>query len=122
MEELQDVAVIAATNRVDIIDPALVRPGRFDRHVKVDDPDETARLEIFKVHTKKMPLADDVNLKYLAKNTEGYVGADIEAVCREAVMLTLRDNVNADNVEMKYFKKAMRKVKTEEKVELTHYR
>ncbi len=122
MEELQDVAVIAATNRVDIIDPALVRPGRFDRHVKVDDPDEKARLEIFKVHTRKMPLADDVDLEYLAKNTEGYVGADIEAVCREAVMLTLRDNIKAENVEMKYFKKAMRKVKTEEKVDLTHYR
>jgi len=122
MEELQDVAVIAATNRVDIIDPALVRPGRFDRHVKVDDPDEKARMEIFKVHTKKMPLADDVDLEYLAKNTDGYVGADIEAVCREAVMLTLRDNIEADNVEMKYFKKAMKKVKTEEKVDLTHYR
>jgi len=122
MEELQDVAVIAATNRVDIIDPALVRPGRFDRHVKVDDPDEKARLEIFKVHTRNMPLADDVDLKYLAKNTDGYVGADIEAVCREAVMLTLRDNIKADNVEMKYFKKAMRKVKAEEKVDLIHYR
>lgn len=123
MEELQDVSVIAATNRVDIIDPALVRPGRFDRHIQVEDPNEAARLEIFNVHTKEMPLADDVDLKYLAKNTEGYVGADIEAVCREAVMLTLRDNLEADNVEMKYFKKAMKKVKTEEeKVELTHYR
>ena len=121
MEELQDVAVIAATNRVDIIDPALLRPGRFDRHVKVDDPSEEARLEIFKVHTKKMPLADDVDLKYLAKNTAGYVGADIEAVCREAVMLTLRDKIDADNVVMKYFKKAMKKVKTEEKVDLVQY-
>ncbi|MGB9937241.1 MAG: CDC48 family AAA ATPase [Methanobacterium sp.] len=117
MEELQDVAVIAATNRVDIIDPALLRPGRFDRHIKVDDPTEEARLEIFKVHTKDMPLAEDVDLSYLAKNTSGYVGADIEAVCREAVMLTLRDNIDADNVEMKYFKKAMKKVKAEEKVE-----
>lgn len=121
MEELQDVAVIAATNRVDIIDPALLRPGRFDRHVKVDDPNEESRMEIFQVHTGKMPLADDVNLKYLAKNTEGYVGADIEAVCREAVMLTLRDNIEAENVEMKYFKKAMKKVKTEEKIDLVHY-
>lgn len=111
IEELQDVAVIAATNRVDIIDPALLRPGRFDRHVKVDDPNEEARLKIFKVHSKKIPLADDVDLKYLAKNTEGYVGADIEAVCREAVMLTMRDNIEAENVEMKYFKKAMKKVK-----------
>lgn len=121
LEELQDVAVIAATNRVDIMDPALLRPGRFDRHVKVDDPDEKARLEIFKVHTKDMPLADDVDLDYLAKNTEKYVGADIEAVCREAVMLTLRDDLKAEEVKMKKFKEAMKKVKTEEKVDLVQY-
>nr|WP_319373309.1 CDC48 family AAA ATPase [uncultured Methanobacterium sp.] len=121
LEELQDVAVIAATNRVDIMDPALLRPGRFDRHVKVGDPDEEARLAIFKVHTKDMPLADDVDLKYLAKNTEKYVGADIEAVCREAVMLTLRDDLKAEQVKMKYFKKAMKKVKTEENVDMVQY-
>lgn len=121
LEELQDVAVIAATNRVDIMDPALLRPGRFDRHVKVDDPDEKARLEIFKVHTKNMPLADDVDLEYLAKNTEKYVGADIEAVCREAVMLTLRDDLKAESVKMKQFKEAMKKVKTEEKVDMVQY-
>jgi transitional endoplasmic reticulum ATPase len=121
LEELQDVAVIAATNRVDIMDPALLRPGRFDRHVKVDDPDEKARLEIFKVHTKDMPLADDVDLEYLAKNTTKYVGADIEAVCREAVMLTLREDLKAEEVNMKSFKKAMKKVKTEEKVDMVQY-
>ena len=121
LEELQDVAVIAATNRVDIMDPALLRPGRFDRHVKVDDPDENARLEIFKVHTKNMPLADDVDLEYLAKNTEKYVGADIEAVCREAVMLTLRNDIQADKVKMEQFKEAMKKVKTEEQVDMVQY-
>ncbi|MFU2192493.1 MAG: CDC48 family AAA ATPase [Methanobacterium sp.] len=121
LEELQDVAVIAATNRVDIMDPALLRPGRFDRHVKVDDPDENARLEIFKVHTKNMPLADDVDLDYLAKNTDKYVGADIEAVCREAVMLTLRNDIQAENVKMEQFKKAMKKVKTEEQVNMVQY-
>ncbi len=121
MEELQDVAVIAATNRVDIIDPALLRPGRFDRHIKVDAPDEEARYQIFKVHTRNMPLADDVDLKRLAKDTGGYVGADIEAVCREAVMLTLRDNIKAENVKMKYFKEAMNKVKPKSDVELVHY-
>jgi transitional endoplasmic reticulum ATPase len=121
LEELQDVAVIAATNRVDIIDPALLRPGRFDRHIKVDDPNEKARLEIFKVHTNKMPLGDDVNLEYLSKNTDGFVGADIEAVCREAVMLTLREDLKAEKVMMKYFKKAMKKVKPEEKPDLVHY-
>ena len=111
LEELQDVAVIAATNRPDILDPALLRPGRFDRHVKVEDPDKEARLAIFKVHTKDMPLADDVDLKKLAEETEGYVGADIEAVCREAAMLTLRDNMEAEEVSMKYFLEAMEKVK-----------
>ncbi|MBZ9570745.1 CDC48 family AAA ATPase [Methanobrevibacter sp. TMH8] len=111
MEELQDVAIIAATNRPDIIDPGLMRPGRFDRHIKVDNPNEEGRLAIFKVHTKDMPLAKDVNLKKLAKETDGYVGADIEAVCREAAMLTLRNNIESEEVSMKYFNKAMDKVK-----------
>ncbi len=111
MEELQDVAIIAATNRPDIIDPGLMRPGRFDRHIKVDNPNEDGRLAIFQVHTKDMPLAKNVKLEKLAKDTDGYVGADIEAVCREAAMLTLRDNIEADEVTMKYFSKAMEKVK-----------
>jgi len=117
LEELQDVAVIAATNRPDILDPALLRPGRFDRHVKVDDPDREARLAIFKVHTKDMPLADDVNLEKLADKTEGYVGADIEAVCREAAMLTLRENMDAEEVPMKHFLEAMEKIKPKGGVE-----
>jgi len=90
--------------RTDIIDPALMRPGRFDRHIQVKEPDEDARISIFEVHTKGMPLADDVDIKKLAKNTEGYVGADIEAVCREAAMLTLRDNLEASEIPYKYFK------------------
>ncbi|MCG2827693.1 CDC48 family AAA ATPase [Methanothermobacter sp. K4] len=117
LEELQDVAVIAATNRPDILDPALLRPGRFDRHVKVEDPDREARLAIFKVHTKDMPLADDVDLKKLADKTEGYVGADIEAVCREAAMLTLRENMEAEEVPMKHFLEAMEKIKPKGGVE-----
>ena len=121
LEELQDVAVIAATNRVDILDPALTRPGRFDRHVKVDDPDEKARTAIFKVHTTKMPLADDVDLEILAKRTEGFVGADIEAVCREAVMLTLRESLESEKVDMKHFKEAMKKVKPKKEADLSHY-
>ena len=111
LEELEDVAIIAATNRPDIIDPGLMRPGRFDRHIKVDVPSEEARLAIFEVHTKNMPLAKDVNLKKLAKNTEGYVGADIEAVCREAAMLTLRNDLEASEIPNKYFKEAIEKVK-----------
>jgi transitional endoplasmic reticulum ATPase len=121
LEELQDVAVVAATNRVDIIDPALLRPGRFDRHVKVDTPDEAARMAIFKVHTKDMPLADDVDLEKLAKKAEGYVGADIEAVCREAVMLTLRNDLKAEQVKMKQFREAMEKVKPKSEVDLRQY-
>jgi transitional endoplasmic reticulum ATPase len=122
LEELQDVAVIAATNRVDILDPALTRPGRFDRHVKVDDPDENARVAIFKVHTTNMPLAEDVDLQELAKRTDGFVGADIEAVCREAVMLTLRESLESEKVDMKHFKEAMKKVKPKMEADLSHYR
>lgn len=111
LEELEDVAIIAATNRPDILDAGLMRPGRFDRHIKVDLPNEDARLSIFKVHTEGMPLDDDVSLEKLAKQTDGYVGADIEAVCREAAMLTLRNNLDAENVPYKYFKEALEKVK-----------
>lgn len=111
LEELEDVAIIAATNRPDILDAGLMRPGRFDRHIKVDLPNEDTRLSIFKVHTESMPLADDVSLEKLAKQTDGYVGADIEAVCREAAMLTLRNNLDAENVPYKYFKEALEKVK-----------
>lgn len=111
LEELEDVAIIAATNRPDILDAGLMRPGRFDRHIQVKEPDEEARLAIFEVHTKDMPLAKDVDLKKLAKQTDGYVGADIESVCREAAMLTLRDNLEADKIPNKYFKQAIEKVK-----------
>lgn len=122
MEELEDVSVIAATNRPDMLDPGLMRPGRFDRHIKVDEPDEEGRLAIFKVHTKDMPLADDVDLKKLANSTQGYVGADIESVCREAAMLALRDNLDSEEISKKYFKEAIEKVKpTNEESELMQY-
>lgn len=110
VEELNDVVVIAATNRPDILDTALLRPGRFDRIILTPAPDEKSRLEIFKVHTKNMPLAKDVNLEDLAKRTEGYSGADIEAVCREAAMLALRENIDAEEVKMKHFEEALKKV------------
>ncbi|MBQ2652476.1 MAG: CDC48 family AAA ATPase [Methanobrevibacter sp.] len=111
LEELEDVAIIAATNRPDILDAGLMRPGRFDRHIQVKEPDEEARLAIFEVHTKNMPLSKDVDLKKLAKQTDGYVGADIESVCREAAMLTLRDNLEANEIPNKNFKEAIEKVK-----------
>ncbi len=90
IQENSGVVVIGATNRPDIIDPALLRPGRFDRLILVPAPDEKARLEIFKVHTKRVPLSADVDLKELAKRTEGYSGADIEALVREAALIALR--------------------------------
>ena len=111
LEELEGVVVIGATNRPDIIDPALLRPGRFDRLVYVRPPDKRSRLAIFKIHTRNMPLAEDVDLEELADMTEGYVGADIEAVCREAVMLALRENINAEKVHMRHFLEALRKIK-----------
>ena len=91
LESLEDVVVIATSNRPDLIDSALLRPGRLDRHVHVPVPDEEARRKIFEVHTGQKPLADDVDLDKLARRTEGYVGADIEAVCREASMAASRE-------------------------------
>src|SRR3989338_1366063 len=111
LEELKDVVVIAATNRPDILDPALLRPGRFDRILLTPLPDEKARLEIFKLHTKNMPLAKDVHLKILIDKTVNYVGSDIEGVCREAGMLALRENIKAAEVSMDHFEKALDKVK-----------
>jgi transitional endoplasmic reticulum ATPase len=95
LEELEDVVVIATTNRPDLIDTALLRPGRLDRHVHVPVPDEEARRKIFAVHTDDKPLADDVDLDNLARRTDGYVGADIEAVCREASMAASREFINS---------------------------
>jgi len=182
LEDLHDVVVIAATNRPDIVDTALLRPGRFDRMILTHIPDENTRLEIFKVHAKGMPISveeqpikrkmvavksisgsdsefeydrqskskisnkiksrmiggEPVNesdieslernerssldengdiksreelLKYLAKKTEGYVGADIEAVCREAAILALREDINAREIYKKHFEKALDKVR-----------
>ncbi|WP_266077895.1 CDC48 family AAA ATPase [Haladaptatus caseinilyticus] len=95
LEELEDVVVIATSNRPDLIDSALLRPGRLDRHVHVPVPDEDARRAIFEVHTRHKPLADDVDLDELAEQTEGYVGADIEAVCREAAMAASREFIQS---------------------------
>jgi len=93
LEVMHNVIVIAATNRPDIIDVALLRPGRFDRCVRIGLPDAEARGEIFLIHTKRKPLDDDVSIQELASMTEGYSGADIHAVCNEAVMLAIREIV-----------------------------
>ena len=145
LEDLHDVVVIAATNRPDIVDTALLRPGRFDRMILTYVPDDKVRLEIFKVHTKGMPISieqtakrkmvaakaksgevltetefetsngevksrDDF-LKILAKKTDGYVGADIEAVCREAAILALREDINSKDILPRHFEQSLQKVR-----------
>ncbi|NCN86999.1 CDC48 family AAA ATPase [archaeon] len=111
IEDMKDVLVMAATNRPDMLDTALLRPGRFDKILLVNAPSEEGRLNIFKIHTKNMPLAKDVKLGELAKEAEGFTGADIEALTREAAMIALREDMNAETVSKKHFELAIRKVK-----------
>jgi transitional endoplasmic reticulum ATPase len=109
LEELHGIVVIAASNRPDIIDPALLRPGRIDRQILVPAPDKKTRLEILKIHTRNMPLKD-VDLKEIAERSEGFSGADIDALCREAAMDALRENMKAKEVRKKHFEVAFKKV------------
>ncbi|WP_406660110.1 CDC48 family AAA ATPase [Methanolobus sp. ZRKC3] len=111
LEPLKEIVVIAATNRPDIIDPALLRSGRFDRIVLVGQSTLAGRKKIFNIHTRNIPLGDDVSIEELARITEGFVGADIESVCREAVMLALRDDFENEKIDMKYFNQALNKVR-----------
>jgi len=104
IEELKGVVVLAASNRPDIIDPAILRAGRFDFQLELPLPDEKARLEIFKVHTKDKPLASDVDLESLAKATEGIVGSDIEAVSKRASMLAIREFIDQKKKDVTKFK------------------
>ena len=132
LEALHNVIVIAATNRPDIVDPALLRPGRFDRLVYIHPPDLEARKEILRIHTKGRPLADDVDLDKLAAKMDNYTGAEIGAVANEAVMLAIRDYVlgggdtegeGLDEVKvgMKYFERAMDSVQPMSENELRKY-
>jgi len=89
-----DVRIIAATNRPDILDPAMLRPGRFDRLIEIPLPDYEGRIEIFKIHTRKMNLSKDISYEELAEETEGASGADIKAICTEAGMFAIRENRN----------------------------
>jgi len=120
LEDLNDVLVIGATNRPDMLDPALLRPGRFDRILLVNSPDEKGRVNTLEIHTKNMPIGDKKQFndkdkeKFLisiAKHTEGYTGADIEALAREAAMLALRESVDSKIVKKKHFEEALKKVK-----------
>ena len=111
LEDMSDVIVIAATNRPDMIDTALLRPGRFDRLLLTPPSNRKGRNDIFKIHTLNMPLSKDVDLTKLAEKTEGYVGADIESICREAGLLALRENINSKEISNKNFLEALEKIK-----------
>jgi len=111
IESLENVVVIGASNRPDIIDPAILRPGRFDRLIYVPAPDHATRLQIFKIHTKNMPLARDVDLDQMASQAAGYSGADIEAVCREAGLVALRRDIEVKDVTREHFRDAIERIK-----------
>jgi len=111
LQELTDIVIVGATNRPDILDTSLLRPGRFDRIILTPVPDKRTRKEIFKVHTKGMPLDKDVNVAELVEKTDGYVGADIESIAREAAIFALREDMKAKTIKMNHFEKALEKVK-----------
>jgi len=132
LESLHNVVVIAATNRPDMLDPALLRPGRFDRLVRIAPPDLEARKQILRVHLKNRPIAADVNVDELAKRTEGFTGADLAAVVNEATMLAIRkvvaktkdlkpEALKKEKIGMQSFEEAMAKVKPVARTELNKY-
>ncbi|HTY47129.1 MAG TPA: CDC48 family AAA ATPase [Methanomassiliicoccales archaeon] len=132
LESLHNVVVIAATNRPDMLDPALLRPGRFDRLVRIAPPDLEARKQILRVHLKNRPIAADVNVDELAKRTEGFTGADLAAVVNEATMLAIRkvvaktkelkpEALKKEKIAMQSFEEAMAKVKPVARTELNKY-
>lgn len=127
LEELRGVIILAATNRTDLIDPALLRAGRFDQILYVPPPDQEARLKIFKIHTRKNPRVKNVSLQKLAAETEGYMGSDIEAICREATMLAIRKYIKNNkereasekspklHITMEDFEQAIKRIKEHQK-------
>jgi len=121
LEDMQEVMVIGATNRPDIIDPALIRSGRFDRLVKIGQPDESGREEILDIHTRDTPLASDVSFRELAEVTEGYVGSDLASIAREAGMEALRGDEDAEEVGMRHFRQALDSVRPTVTDELLEY-
>ncbi|MCC7552384.1 CDC48 family AAA ATPase [Candidatus Micrarchaeota archaeon] len=117
LSSIKDIVVIAASNRPDILDPALLRPGRFDRVLDIPMPEEDTRLEILKVHTSKMPLDKNVDLKEIASETDSFSGADLENLCREAGMEALRENIKTKQVSKKHFERAKEIIKPSTKKE-----
>lgn len=135
LEILTNVVVIGATNRPDIIDPALLRPGRFDRILYVPPPDRESRLQIIKIHTEKKPLDQDVNIEVLADKTDGYTGADIASLSSAAVMLALREHITKYpdskeaekqtkdlKISMQHFEDAMKKIRPLSRQEIDMYK
>jgi len=135
LEILTNVIVIGATNRPDIIDLALLRPGRFDRLLYVPPPDRDSRIEIIKIHTTKKPLAEDVKVEELADHTDSYTGADIASLSSAAVMLALREHVSKYQdpkeankhvqelkIHMRHFEEAMKKIRPLSTQELNMYK
>ena len=115
IEDLKGVMVLASTNRPDLIDPAILRPGRFDFVLEIPKPDARARQEIFKVHTKGKPLGKSVDLASLAEETEGLTGAEIASICQKASLLAIREFLaSGENdlerlaIDTKYFVQAMK--------------
>ncbi|KAF7228653.1 spermatogenesis-associated protein 5-like [Nothobranchius furzeri] len=111
IEQLQDVTVLAATNRPDMIDKALMRPGRLDRIVYVPLPDAATRHEIFSLQFRNMPVAEDVSIDDLVTQTNKYSGAEITAVCREAALLALQEDIKAQHIQARHFESALNSVK-----------
>jgi transitional endoplasmic reticulum ATPase len=135
LEILTNVIVIAATNRPDIIDPALLRPGRFDRLLYVAPPDRDSRIQIIKIHTKKKPLDEDVKIEDLAGHTDGYTGADIASLSSAAVMIALREHISKYQdpkeankhvqelrIHLRHFEEAMKKIRPLSTQELNMYK
>ena len=112
LEDLNDILIIGATNRPDMLDSALLRPGRFDKILLVTAPEEEGRENILNIHTKDMPIKNrEVLVKELAKKTEGYTGADLESLTREAALLSLREDIESKEVKKKHFEEALKKIK-----------
>ncbi|CAF1088304.1 unnamed protein product [Adineta steineri] len=111
IEKLKGVTIIAATNRPDCIDPALMRPGRFDRLVYVPLPDEQTRSEIFQIRFRHSPIDSNIQIERLVELTKNYSGAEITAVCDEAALIALRDNIDAPHIEWQHFERALTSIK-----------
>ncbi|EQB10167.1 ATPase AAA [Sphingobium quisquiliarum P25] len=120
LEELQSVVVIGATNRPTLVDPALLRPGRFDELIYVPVPDESGRRHILSIHTAKMPLAEDVDLDLLARRTERFTGADLEDLVRRAGLIALRQSLSVDKVTQDHFLAALEETRASVTAEMEH--